>query len=148
MYNEIMLISAKSTYAIRVLVDMAQNGGEEKYICISEIVERQKISRKYLESIMTLLSKNGIIDVSRGKCGGYRLNRKPEEYRLIDILSVTEEDLCPVPCLKDCDGSCPQMATCPPFETWKELQDTINAFFGTKTIYDLASSCPEAKNDR
>ena len=136
-----MLISAKGTYAIRVLVDLAQNGGENNYICISEISERLNISRKYLESIMTLLSKNNIIDVARGKNGGYKLNKKPEEYRLIDILNVTEDGLVSVPCVKECEHECDKKDSCTAFETWKELQETINNFFGNKTIFDLVSSC-------
>lgn len=136
-----MLISTKGTYAIRVLVDLAQNGGEDNYISISEISERLNISRKYLESIMTLLSKNGIIDVCRGKNGGYKLNKKPEDYKLIDILCVTEDGLAPVPCLKECDDSCSLKKSCTALETWKELHDLINKFFDKKTIFDLVSAC-------
>ena len=134
-----MLISAKGTYAIRVLVDLALNGGENNYIPISEISERLDISRKYLESIMTLLSKNGIIDVYRGKNGGYKLNKKPEDYRLIDILNVTEDGLITVPCVEECKTNCNKKCTA--YKTWEELQDTINKFFGSKTIFVLVTSC-------
>lgn len=136
-----MLISTKGTYAIRVLVDLALNGGENNFISITEISKRLNISRKYLESIMTLLSKNNIIDVCRGKNGGYKLNKKPKDYKLIDILCVTEDGLAPVPCLRACDDTCNLKETCTALETWKELQDLINKFFDSKTIFDLVSAC-------
>ena len=82
----LMLLSAKSTYAIRVISDMAENCDMDEYVSISTLSNRLEISKKYLESIMTLLSKNGIIDVCRGKNGGYKLNKKPEEYKLIDLI--------------------------------------------------------------
>ena len=132
-----MLISAKGTYAIRVITDMAEHGGMDGYVSISLLSERLQISRKYLESIMTLLSKNGVIDVCRGKNGGYKLNRKPEEYRLIDILQITEDTLAPVACLKDINRECANCNSCPGYTTWKELNGLINDYFGSKTIKDL-----------
>lgn len=116
---------------------MAKNQENDKYICISELSERLDISRKYLESIMTLLKKNGIIDVAYGKCGGYRLNKKPEEYNLLEILKITEEDLAPVICLeKDC-SPCKNKEECSVIRTCSELHNIINDFFANKTIKDL-----------
>ncbi|MDO4500080.1 MAG: Rrf2 family transcriptional regulator [Erysipelotrichaceae bacterium] len=132
-----MLISSKGTYAIRVLIDMATNNGNEKIISISEISNRLNISRKYLESIMTLLSKNGIIDVAYGKNGGYRLNRLPEEYNLLVILHTTEDDLAPVLCQKKDYEPCTNKENCSVHKTCEELHDLINNFLLHKTIKDL-----------
>ncbi len=132
-----MLISTKGTNAIRALTDIANNGGEEKYICISCMSSRLNISRKYLECIMTLLAKNNLVDVAHGKCGGYKLNRKPEEYSLLDILIVTEDKIQTVscPCLEE--KTCTEKNTCVAIEPYKELHDLIINYLGNKTIKDL-----------
>mgnify|MGYP000013458902 CR=1 FL=1 len=132
-----MLLSAKSTYAIRVICDMAENEDINEYVSISTLSDRLDISKKYLESIMTLLSKNNIVDVCRGKNGGYKLNKKPEEYKLIDILKVTEDSLAPVACVKDPNNECSNCNACPGYKTWLELNQLINDYFGNKTIKDL-----------
>ena len=74
-----MMISTKGRYALRVMIDLAESGLEE-YVPLKEIADREEISRKYLENIMTVLSKAGLVDAIHGKGGGYRLNRRPEEY--------------------------------------------------------------------
>ena len=74
-----MIVSTRGRYALRVLVDMAEHSDEER-IPLKEVAERQQISQKYIEAIMTLLSKNGFVDAVHGKGGGYKLNRSPAEY--------------------------------------------------------------------
>ena len=135
-----MLISSKGTYAIRAITDMAENDGLNNYVCISSIAERLNVSRKYLESIMTLLSKNKIIDVAYGKCGGYKLNKEPKDYNLLDILIITEDNLKPVPCpCINGKDNCTQMKNCTTLETYKELHNLITNFLKNKTIADLMS---------
>ena len=88
-----MIVSTKGRYALRVLTDLAEQEAKNKdtqRTPLKEIAERQDISQKYIEAIMTLLSKNGFVDAVHGKGGGYKLNRKPEEYKIGDILRVTE----------------------------------------------------------
>ena len=91
-----MIVSTKGRYALRVMVNFAQRGREE-YIPLKEIAESEGISQKYLESIMTTLSKAGFVDAVHGKGGGYRLNRTPEEYTVGSILKLTEGSLAPCP---------------------------------------------------
>ena len=95
-----MIVSTKGRYALRVLVDMAEHSATER-IPLKEIAERQNISQKYIESIMTLLSKNGFVDGVHGKGGGYKLKRPPQDYKVGEILRLTEGTLAPVSCL-DC----------------------------------------------
>lgn len=133
-----MIISSKGTYAIRAIVDMAKNDGENNYICLSSISNRLNVSRKYLESIMTLLAKNNLVDVALGKCGGYKLNRKLENYSLYDILVVTEEEMKATSC--NCinqDGICNQKSSCSVINTYNELHDLIINYLKSKTIKDL-----------
>lgn len=96
-----MMISAKSRYALRVMVDLAQHNSGE-FIPVKEIATRQGISLKYLESIMTILTKGKMLESASGKGGGYRLIKQPSEYKVIEILQLIEGNLAPVACL--CEG--------------------------------------------
>ena len=87
-----MMISTRGRYALRALIDLAEHGGDG-YIPMKEIANRQGISLKYLEQIVPALSKNGFIEGVHGKGGGYRLAKEPKEYRVGDVLRLTEGDL-------------------------------------------------------
>ena len=91
-----MIVSTKGRYALRVMVDIAEHSNEGR-IPLKEIADRQGISQKYIESIMSLLSKHSLVDAVHGKGGGYKLNRAPKDYKISDILKVTEGTLPPLP---------------------------------------------------
>ena len=132
-----MIVSTKGRYALRVMIDLAENGGTENYIALKGITERQNISQKYLEGIMTVLSKAGLVDAKHGKCGGYRLNRAPRDYTVNDILKLTEESLAPVACLENGKCECPRADACRTLPMWAELDGVINDFFENHTLEDL-----------
>ena len=92
-----MMVSTKGRYALRVMIDLAEHD-DGLYIPLKEIAARQDISEKYLESIVKLLTRNGDLVGVRGKGGGYRLTRSPEEYTVGSILRLTEGGLAPVGC--------------------------------------------------
>ena len=119
-----MIVSTRGRYALRVLVDMAEHSHEER-IPLKEVAERQQISQKYIEAIMTLLSKNGFVDAVHGKGGGYKLNRTPEEYKVGDILRLTEGTLAPVACLEKDAEACPREAECRTLSMWLKLDELI-----------------------
>ena len=100
-----MKISTKGRYAIRVMVDLAEQN-PDSFITLMDIAERQGISEKYLESIVSVLSKNDILISMRGKGGGYKLARQPEEYTVAEILRVTEGSLAPGACLEKKPNVC------------------------------------------
>ena len=131
-----MIVSTKGRYALRVMVRFAQLGREE-YIPLKEIAEAEGISQKYLESIMTLLSKGGFVDAVHGKGGGYRLNRRPEEYTVGSILKVTEGDLSAVSCTSQGAAACSRSECCDTLKMWEKLDKLINDFFEGYTIADL-----------
>lgn len=135
-----MLISTKGRYAIRVLCDMANNNGNNQYISLPEIAKRQEISLKYLERIMTLMVKGGLVTSSHGKGGGYKLIKKPEDYSILEILMLTEESLAPVECLKNKDKECNRKDKCPTLKMWKETKELLTDFFGNKTLADLVNN--------
>ena len=131
-----MMISTRGRYALRVIVDLAEQFSNG-YVRLKEISERQGISIKYLESIMSLLSKNGLVDAVHGKGGGYKLTRDPSEYKVGDFLRLTEGSLAPVSCL-ECGGvSCSRKHSCRTLPMWKKLDEMINNYFDTITIADL-----------
>ena len=131
-----MIVSTRGRYALRVLVEMAEHSSDER-IPLKEISEKQGISQKYMESIMTLLSKNGFVDAIHGKVGGYMLNRKPEEYRIGDILRLTEGTLAPVACLEKNAEQCPKQNVCRTVGMWRKLDELIESYLDSVTIADL-----------
>lgn len=131
-----MMISTKGRYALRVMVDLAEQE-QEKYIPLKEIAARQEISQKYLESIMSVLSKNKMIDAIHGKNGGYRLNREPSDYKVGEILTLTEGGLSPVSCLECESKQCEKAAECRTLPMWKKLNQMITDYFDGVTLADL-----------
>lgn len=131
-----MIVSTRGRYALRVLVDMAEHSDQER-IPLKEIAERQNISQKYIESIMTLLSKNGFIDGVHGKGGGYKLNRKAEEYKVGDILRLTEGTLAPVACLEKGSAPCEKKAECRTIVMWSKLDELIEGYLDSVSVADL-----------
>lgn len=140
-----MMISSKGRYALRVMLDLAEreNGS---YIRLKDIAERLDIPRKYLESIMTELSKNDLVESAIGKTGGYRLKREPKNYSAGDILRAAEGQLIPVSCLskdgKKCDGS----DSCYTLPFWIGLEKHINAYIDNYTLQDLLDRAKEVKS--
>lgn len=131
-----MIVSTRGRYALRVMVDLAENGVNER-IPLKEIAERQNISQKYIEAIMTLLSKNSFVDAVHGKGGGYRLNRKPDEYKVGEILRLTEGTLAPVACLEKNAEPCPRKDGCRTIPMWIKLDGLIENYLDTVTLADL-----------
>lgn len=131
-----MMISTKGRYALRVMLDLADHNTGE-YIPLKDIAQRQEISVKYLENILASLSRANLVDAIRGKGGGYRLCRAPEEYSVREILEVTEGDLAPVACLKDDAVPCKTADRCRTISMWRELYKTLNNFFDSYTVADL-----------
>ncbi len=131
-----MIVSTKGRYALRVIIDLAINGKEE-YISIKEISDRLQISMKYLESIVANLNKEGLLDSLRGKKGGYKLNRKTEEYTVGMVLKASEGSLAPVACVNCGDVDCAAAEDCITLPMWKKLDNLIDDYLESVTIEDL-----------
>ena len=131
-----MIVSTKGRYALRVMVRFAQQGGD-RYIPLKEIAEAEEISQKYLETIMTTLSKAGFVDAVHGKGGGYRLSRKPEEYTIGSILKLTEGSLAAVSCTAQGAAACSRTECCQAKPMWDRLEKLIDDFFEGITLADL-----------
>ena len=131
-----MIVSTKGRYALRVMVCLAQKEANA-YIPLKEIAEAEHISQKYLESIMTTLSKADFVDAVHGKGGGYRLNRKPEEYTVGSILKLTEGSLAAVSCTTQGPAACSRSSCCRTLPMWEKLDRMIDEFFEGITVADL-----------
>ena len=131
------LVSTKGRYALRAMADLAQNQGDG-LIPLAEVAQRQGISEKYLESIVTTLSKAGFIMGQRGKGGGYRLAREPHTYSVGSILRLVEGSLVPVACLgSEVDKQCAYKHLCRTLPMWEELGSLIDSFLESKTLQDV-----------
>ena len=116
------MISTRGRYALRVMIDLAEHIGSS-YIPLKDIADRQQISEKYLESIVKILVRNGLLDALRGKGGGYRL---------------TEGSLAPVACLEE-EAACERATYCRTLPMWQKLDRLVNDFFDGYTLADLAA---------
>ena len=131
-----MLISTKGRYALRVMIDLAEHQ-TEGYSPLKTIAQRQGISEKYLESIIKLLVKAQLLSGVRGKGGGYRLTKTPEQYTAGQILRLTEESLAPVACLEPGASACSHAAECRTLSLWQGLDQAINSYLDGITLADL-----------
>ena len=131
-----MLISTKGRYALRVMIDLADHC-DGSYVTLKEIADRQDISEKYLESIIVQLSKAGLLDGLRGKGGGYRLNRKPSEYSVGEILRLVEKNMAAVTCLDCSSEGCDRASECRTLAVWQNLQTKIDEYLDSVTLADL-----------
>ena len=140
-----MIVSTKGRYALRVMIDLAEHQAE-RYVPLKEVAARQDISEKYLENILKVLVQNGFLEGLRGRGGGYRLTRSPDQYTVAEILLLTEGSLAPVSCLTPGAPACERMANCRTYTMWKGLNDLIADYFGKITLADLAAP-EQAGND-
>ena len=131
-----MKVSTKGRYAIRLMLDIAENSGGEN-ISLKDVAKRQDISVKYLEQIVNMLCKKGYLRSQRGAQGGYKMSKKPEEYTIGDILRVTEGNMAPVACLEDEVNQCSRASTCPTIKMWTGLYEAVNNYLDSVTLADL-----------
>lgn len=134
-----MLVSTKGRYALRVMIDLAEHQADG-FIPLKIIAERQEISEKYLENIIKLLVKAKLLTGVRGKGGGYKLAKAPEQYTVGSILRTTEESMAPVACLDSDAEACPRAAECRTLNMWRGLDKLINDYLENITLADLMHS--------
>ena len=131
-----MKISTRGRYALRLMIDIGMNDNDNP-VRIKDIAQRQEISEKYLEQIVSVLNKAGYVRSSRGPQGGYRLARAPKDYKVGDILTLIEGSLAPVACLDTPVNECPREAVCPTLILWKKIDDAVHGVVDSITLEDL-----------
>ena len=137
------MISTRGRYALRFLVDLAENQGDG-YITLKEIAERQEISEKYLEIIVKELVRAGILEGLRGKGGGYRLGHPAEQIKVMDVLCTLEGDLAPVACLTAGSKPCPRAADCRTLPLWEGLNEVVSSYLSKFSVQDLIHKDPDS----
>lgn len=136
-----MKISTKGRYSLRVIIDLAEHRNSG-YIPMKEVAARQKISLKYIEKLMPLLTKSGLVEGIHGKGGGYKLKREPEFLTVGEILRLAEGDLAPVSCLEKGTPPCEIAEECRTISMWKDFYEMTNKFFDGITVADLMKDGP------
>ena len=131
-----MMISTRGRYALRLMLDLANHQGSG-YVSLKEISERQQISKKYLEIIVKDMVSGGLLTGASGKGGGYKLNRRPDEYSVGEILELMEGTLSPVACLAEEVNDCPRKGACKTLPLWTEFDTLVHDFFYQKKLSDL-----------
>ena len=131
-----MMVSTRGRYALRVMIDLAEHRGAG-YVPLKAIAERQQISEKYLENILKSLVQNRMLEGLRGKGGGYRLKKAPDQYTVGSILQLSEESLAPVSCLDKDSEACPRAGKCRTLALWQGLDKVIHEYLESVTIADL-----------
>lgn len=140
-----MMISTRGRYALRVMLDLALHK-EEGYIPMKSVAQRQELPLKYIERIMSVLSKNKLVEGIHGKGGGYRLANSPTEYKVGDILRLTEGSLAPVACLEGGSKLCNRTEKCLTLPMWVEFHQMVNDYFDGITLDDLMKNADEEKS--
>jgi Rrf2 family protein len=130
------MISTKGRYAIRLMIDLAENN-TGSFIPLKDIAARQEISKKYLEIIVKDMVAGGLITGASGKGGGYKLCRNPEDYTIGEILTLMEGTLAPVSCLACEVNTCPRKENCQTLPMWTEYNNLTHDFFYGKKLTDL-----------
>ena len=130
-----MMISTKGRYALRIMVDLAQHDGQTP-VSVREIARRQDISGKYMEQIISVLTRAGLLRSVRGAQGGYLLSRAPAEITVGEVLRTLEGDLAVVDCLLG-EDTCDRACACPTRVVWQKLRDGVNKIVDGITLQDM-----------
>lgn len=131
-----MKISTKGRYALRLMIDLANND-DGNPIRIKDVAERQNISDKYLEQIISVLNRAGFVRSVRGPQGGYMLKKNPEDYTVGMILRLTEGSLAPVACVEEDVTDCERQSGCVTYLLWRKINDAVNDVVDAITLKDL-----------
>ena len=140
-----MNVTSKGRYALYIMLDLARHE-DEGCVSLKTIADRHDISMKYLEAIVGSLKRAGLVESTRGKEGGYRLNKPSDEYSVGEILGCLEDKMAPVACIRSCSGNCDRAAECITVPMWKELDDITNAYLDTVSLKDLLTGDKWKKN--
>ena len=132
------MVSTRGRYALRVLLALAEYP-PENYVPLTELAAREDISEKYLESIVALLARGGLLKTTRGRAGGYRLALAPEDCTVGSVLALTETSLAPVTCLQAGSEPCDRAETCRTRPVWTQLEQLIEDYLQSVTLADLLS---------
>ena len=131
-----MKISTKGRYALRLMIDLAQNRGNG-FIALKDISTRQEISKKYLEQIIPLLNRSNLLTANKGHMGGYQLAKDPDMITVKDIILSTEGSLSTVSCMQDDPNRCKKCDTCLTLPIYEGLSKVLSDYLESITLADI-----------
>ena len=138
-----MKLSTRTRYGMRLMVDLAQHWGEG-YIALKDVAERQNISKKYLEQIVSLLMNHGLLKATRGFSGGYQLAEEPSRITAAEVVRATENSLSALACIND-EDACDRRDRCSSLSLWIGLEKVIIDYLQGITLADLAEKEPAGR---
>ncbi len=130
-----MKISTKGRYALRLMLDLAlhQDAGP---VSLRDVAQRQDISEKYLEQLVSPMTKAGLLRSVRGAAGGYLLTKAPQDYTAGEIIRTQEGSLAPVDCAAK-PGSCDREDQCATIGLYRRIKDAVDTVVDATTLLDL-----------
>ncbi|HBT20232.1 MAG TPA: Rrf2 family transcriptional regulator [Peptococcaceae bacterium] len=141
-------ISTKGSYGLRAVLDIAKNS-RGKPVPLKDIAERQEISEGYLEQLLTVLRRAGIVKSIRGQSGGFILAKKPQDISVGEIIRVLEGPIAPMDCVEDGTyPSCDNINQCVLRLVWLRLKERIEEAVDTITIEDLCSEAGQKQQGK
>lgn len=141
-----MKISTKGRYALRMLIDLAEHN-DNGFVALKEIAERQDISKKYLEQIIPILNRSGILITNRGYQGGYKLSKNPDEITVGEILRNTEGSMAPVACLEQTPNQCEKCSYCVTLPVWQGLEKVVSEYLDGISLQDIINQKKSGSSD-
>ena len=141
-----MMVSTRGRYALRMMLDLAEYQGTG-YVALKDIASRQEISKKYLEQIIPVLNRAGLLQTVRGYLGGYRLSKTADKYTVGEILRATEGSMAPVACLETKPNLCPRCHECATLPVWEGLEKVVNEYLDGITLQDILDMQHERLGD-
>jgi len=139
-----MKISTRARYALRLMIDLADHGGERMPIILRDVAERQQISKRYLEQLATSLKHANLVSTAQGRGGGYSLARPPDQILIADIIAASIGQINVVQCVRE-PRSCGRSSTCPSRRMWDRVNESINDVFESVSLEDLREGRPGAE---
>ena len=133
-----MKFSTKSRYALRLMLDLVSAGADE-YVSLKDVSERQNISVKYLEQIVSQLARAGLVKSSRGSRGGYRLAKDASQCTPGDVIRAIEGAVAVVTCLEECPNACERAAGCRTLGFWEGMNTLISEYLDSMTLREMAN---------
>lgn len=140
-----MRISTKGRYGVRIMLELALHYNKD-LLTVRSIASRQGISEKYIEQIISLLNKAGLVRSQRGASGGYRLADPPHEITVGQVLEVTEGGLYIVDCVGPHMDQCERREECVTSDVWREIKVAVEGVVNHITLANLVARYNEKCN--
>jgi Rrf2 family protein len=134
-----MRLSTKGRYGLKAMFELALHYGEGP-IPLNNIAESQNISEHYLEQLIAILRRNGLVKSVRGAQGGYMLAKPPENITVGQVIRTLEGEIAPAECVIDGETvNCERESSCVTKTVWLRMKESINNVIDSITLQDMVN---------